>query len=277
MIRVELSKMFRRPRLWVTTALLCALPLIVAIFLATTHIAPAPNNSASAFLSAVLGNGSLYPAAALALVMPVFLPVAVAVFAGDAVAGEAGGGTLRYLLIRPVGRTRLLIAKLIAIIAFVLVAVVAVVLTSYVTGRLLLGSAPPAAIGQPGGVTSLSGPALTPADLVLRTLGAVGFITVSMLGVAAIALFLSTFTDSALGAAMGALAVLVTSEVLTTLGAAQAVRPYLPTRYWLAWVDFFRVPILWRDIERGIGIQLVYVVVLLGAAWANFMTKDVTS
>jgi ABC-2 type transport system permease protein len=42
-------------------------------------------------------------------------------------------------------------------------------------------------------------------------------------------------------------------------------------------VDLFREPILWRDIERGLGIQLVYVVVFLGAAWANFATKDVTS
>jgi ABC-2 type transport system permease protein len=275
-IGVELVKMLRRPRVWVAAALLCALPLIVAIFLATTHVAPPPSEG-SAFLSAVLANGSLYPAAALAMVVPVFLPVAVAVFAGDAVAGEASAGTLRYLLIRPVGRTRLLIAKLVAVVAFVLLAIVAVVVTSYVTGRLLLGSAPPAAVGQPGGVTSLSGPPLTPAELGLRTLGAIAFITVSMLGVAAIALFLSTVTDSALGAAMGALAVLVTSEVLTALSAAESVRPYLPTRYWLAWVDFFREPILWRDIERGIGIQLVYLVVLLGAAWANFMTKDITS
>jgi ABC-2 type transport system permease protein len=98
-----------------------------------------------------------------------------------------------------------------------------------------------------------------------------------MLGVAAIALFLSTVTDSALGAAMGALAVLVTSQVLVTLDAAAAIRPYLPTRYWLAWIDFFRDPILWRDIERGIGIQLVFLLVLLGGAWANFMTKDISS
>jgi ABC-2 type transport system permease protein len=98
-----------------------------------------------------------------------------------------------------------------------------------------------------------------------------------MLGVASIALFLSTITESALGAAMGALAVLVTSQVLVTLDAAAAIRPYLPTRYWLAWIDFFRDPVLWRDIERGAGIQLVYLVVLLGAAWANFMTRDVTS
>jgi ABC-2 type transport system permease protein len=74
---------------------------------------------------------------------------------------------------------------------------------------------------------------------------------------------------------MGALAVLVMSQVLVTLDAAAAVRPYLPTRYWLAWIDFFREPVLWRDIERGAALQLVYLVVLLGAAWANFMTRDV--
>jgi len=95
--------------------------------------------------------------------------------------------------------------------------------------------------------------------------------------VAAIALFLSTITDSALGAALGALAALITSEVLVTLNAASVVDPYLPTRYWLAWIDFFRDPVVWRDIERGYAVQLVYVLVFLGAAWAHFATKDVTS
>ena len=118
---------------------------------------------------------------------------------------------------------------------------------------------------------------MTPAAWCCASLGAVAFIAVSMLGVGAIALFLSTLTDSSLGAALGALAVLVTSQVLVTLDAADAVRPYLPTRYWLAWIDFFREPILWRDIERGVAVQGVYVVVFLGAAWAHFATKDVTS
>jgi ABC-2 type transport system permease protein len=111
----------------------------------------------------------------------------------------------------------------------------------------------------------------------VRLLATVLYVAISMLAVAAIALFFSTITDSALGSAMGALAVLVTSQVLVTLDAAAPLRPYLPTRYWLAWVDFFRDPVLWRDIERGIGVQLVYLVVLLGAAWANFMTRDITS
>ncbi|HUY50065.1 MAG TPA: ABC transporter permease [Streptosporangiaceae bacterium] len=285
MIRVELVKLVRRPRSWVSLALLCGLPVLVAVFVAVTHLAPPPGQG-PALLSAVLSSGQLYPAAALAIVLPIFLPVAVAVVAGDSIAGEAGAGTLRYLLARPVGRTRLLTAKLVSLIVYTLSAVVLVTVTAYVTGTLLFGAQPVAA--TPGGpttsniavspvATSLSGTAMTPADIALRTLGAVAFIAVSMLGVGAIALFLSTVTDSALAAALGALAALITSEVLVTLNAASSVSPYLPTRYWLAWIDFFRDPIVWRNIERGFAVQGVYVLVFLGAAWAHFATKDVTS
>jgi ABC-2 type transport system permease protein len=298
-IAVELFKLVRRVRTWLTIGLICALPLVVAIFIAVTHLAPPPGQG-SAFLSAVLDDGQLYPAAALALVLPVFLPVAVAVVAGESIAGEASAGTLRYLLARPVGRTRLLVAKLIAVTTFTLTTVVAVTITSYATGVLILGPSRAAAVGTgsggvsgaiaPGaggaptaglqsgaGITSLSGAPLTTLDLVERVFGAMAFITVSMLGVAAIAIFLSTFTESALGAAMGALATLVASEVLVTLNAASVVQPYLPTRYWLAWIDFFRQPIFWRDIQRGFAIQAVYVVVFLASAWANFATRDITS
>jgi ABC-2 type transport system permease protein len=282
MIRVELVKLVRRPRTWASIALLCGLPVVVAVLVAVTHLAPPPGQG-PALLSAVLSSGSLYPAAALAIVLPIFLPVAVAVVAGDTIAGEASTGTLRYLLARPVGRTRLLAAKLVALVAYTLAAVVLVAVTAYVTGIVLFGSQPVAA--TPGGpttsnisaVTSLSGTAMTPADIALRTLGAISFITVSMLGVGVIALFLSTVTDSALGAALGALAALITSAVLVGLNAAAAVSPYLPTRYWLAWVDFFRDPVLWRDIERGYAVQAAYVAVFLAAAWAHFASKDITS
>jgi len=298
-ITVELVKLLRRPRTWISVVLTCALPFMVAVFITITHLVPPPGQG-SAFLSAVLEDGALYPAAALALVLPVFLPVAVAVVAGDSIAGEATGGTLRYLLVRPVGRTRLLVAKLVSVIVYVLLVVLAVTFTAYATGVFLLGPSEAAAVGQapgvPGGsapglagqaptagqaagaaVTSLSGAPLSLLQLTERTAGAIAFITVSMLGVAAIALFLSTITDSALGSALGALAALVASEVLVTLNAATVVQPYLPTRYWLAWIDFFRQPVFWRDIQRGFGIQALYVVVFLAAAWANFSTKDITA
>jgi ABC-2 type transport system permease protein len=249
---------------------------VVAIFLATTHLNPPPGQGA-AFLSAVTNNGTLYPAAALALVLPIFLPVAVAMFAGDAIAGEAGHGTLRYLLIRPVGRVRLLVAKLVGIGVFIVVAIALVVVTSYLVGIGLFGAGQASAVGQPGGVTSLSGTGLTPVDLVIRLLGAIGYIVVSMLGVGVIALFLSTVADSPLGAALGTLAVLITSEVLTTLDSASSVKTYLPTNYWLSWIDFFRAPVFWHNIDRGLLVQAAYLVVFLGASWANFASKDITS
>jgi ABC-2 type transport system permease protein len=268
-IRVELAKLARRPRTWVSLLLLCMLPTLVAVFVAARDIGPRPGEG-PAFLSAVLNNGALYPAAALALILPIFLPVSVALIAGDSIAGEAQAGTLRYLLVRPVGRTRLLVAKLVAVVAYVLVAVVVVALVSLVVGLTLLG-------GQQGSVVSVSGVELTPAQVVGRMTLAVLYIGFSMVGVAAIALFLSTVTDSPSGAALGALAGLITSQVLVTLEAASPVRPYLPTRYWLAWIDLFRDPILWRQVERGIAIQLVYAGVFLALAWANFASKDIKS
>jgi ABC-2 type transport system permease protein len=103
------------------------------------------------------------------------------------------------------------------------------------------------------------------------------YVAVSMLGVGAFGLFFSTVTDSPMGAALGALAILISSEALDLLGAAASVQPYLPTHYWLAFVDLFRNPALYRGIERGLGLQAVYVGVLLLASWAAFATKDITS
>jgi len=270
-ITVELAKMLRRPRTWVTLVLLNALPTIVAVLLAVTDIGPQPGEG-PAFLSAVLSDGTLFPLAALAIVLPLFMPVAVALYAGESVAGEAQAGTLRYVLVRPVGRTRLLVAKLISIMAFVLLAVAVVAAVAYVVGVVLLGE------GTAGGtVTGVSGSSLTTVELVQRTAMSIVYVALSMLGVASLALFLSTVTDSSLGAAFGALAFLIASTLLLTLDAAEALRPYLPTRYWLSFVDLFRDPILWRDITRGVLLQVVYVGVFLAAGWANFSTKDITS
>ncbi|SHN67429.1 ABC-2 type transport system permease protein [Geodermatophilus obscurus] len=270
MIGVELRTLFRRPRTWATIAVLNALPVLVAVLVQLTDLAPRPGEGPP-FLSAVLTNGALFPLAALAIVLPLFLPIAVAVVAGDAVAGEAQAGTLRYLLVRPAGRTRLLVAKLVALMAFVLVTVVVVAAVGYVVGMTLFDAQPV------GGGTSVSGTSLSQQELTGRSLMAIGYVTVSMLGVAAFGLFFSTLTDSPLAAALGALAVLVTSSLLFTLDAASPIAPYLPTRYWLAFVDLFRDPVLWRDVVRGLALQGVYVGVLLAAAWANFTTKDVTS
>jgi ABC-2 type transport system permease protein len=273
---VELRLMLRRRRVWLCWALLCALPALVAVLLATTRLAPPPGQG-GAFLSAVVSNGQLFPAAALALVLPVFLPITVAVVAGDAVAGEAATGMLRYLLVRPVGRLRLLVAKLVAVAAFVLLAVALVTVTGYVVGVAAFGFGADAALGGAGGITSLSGAVITPAELAARTAAVVGYLALCMLAIGAVGLFFSTLTDSPLAAALGVLALVVASASLLPLDAAAGIRPYLPTTHWLAWVDLYRSPILWTAVREGAAVQVSYVLVAFGAAWANFATKDITS
>jgi len=61
------------------------------------------------------------------------------------------------------------------------------------------------------------------------------------------------------------------------IDATRAIRPYLPTHYWLSFIDLFRDPILWHDVLRGFSLQAVYIVIFLGAAWAGFSTKDIKS
>ena len=100
----------------------------------------------------MLNNGVLFPAAALALILPVFLPVAVAVVAGDAIAGEASAGTLRYLLARPVTRGRLITSKVIMALTFIALAIVIVAIVGLIAGASLFGIKP---------LTSLSGTGLT--------------------------------------------------------------------------------------------------------------------
>ena len=275
MIGVELRKLALRPRVWLSIALLCLLPALVAVLLAVSDLAPPPGQG-GAFLSAVLDNGALYPAAALAMVLPVFLPLAVAVFAGDAIAGETATGTLRYLLVRPVARVRVLVAKLVSLAVFTVLAVVLVVVSSLVVGLVLFGTGAEA-VGQAGAVTSLSGITLEPAELALRLLAAIGYIVVSMVGFGSIALFFSTLSDSAIGAALAALAVLIASSIMEALQAAATIKPYLPTNYWLSWIDFFRDPVFWTNINRGLVLQACYIALFFGAAWANFASKDITS
>ena len=272
MIRVELVKLVRNRRTWVTIALIDALPTLVAVLLAVTDLGPRPGTG-PAFLSAVLTDGTLFPLAALGIVLPLFLPIAVAITAGEAIAGEAQQGTLRYMLVRPVGRTRLLVAKLVAVMAFVVLTVLVVAATAYVLGVLLLGNetvtatGPAERLGQldvdaGAGRADLAGAGVRDALHARRGRGR------------AVPVHRRPSRRSA--PRSGTMALLVASTLLLTLDAADALRPYLPTRYWLAFVDLFRDPILWRDVLRGVLLQVVYVVVFLGAGWANFMTKDIT-
>jgi ABC-2 type transport system permease protein len=108
MFRLELAKASRRLRTWLLAALAAAVAALPAVVLASSS----GSGGGPPFLDLVRRNGLLEPLTAIALIQPFFLPLAVGLLAGDAIAGEASAGTLRYLLLRPVPRARLVLAKL---------------------------------------------------------------------------------------------------------------------------------------------------------------------
>ena len=97
-----------------------------------------PRRAGPGFFEAITSNGLFVAFAALAATLPLFLPLAVAAASGDAIAGEANQGTLRYLLTIPAGRTRLLLTKYAAVVVFGLAATALVALAGVVVGARAL-------------------------------------------------------------------------------------------------------------------------------------------
>jgi ABC-2 type transport system permease protein len=169
-----------------------------------------------------------------------------------------------------VGRGRLLTAKLVGIIVYLLIAVTAVTTTAFVVGWGLFGLAPI----QP---LSGGGPPLSLSQTAVRIALSALFVATSMIGIVGVGLLLSVIAATPLAATLGALGVLVTAGVLDQLPSAAAIQPYLPTHYWMGFVDLFRAPVNWTNIKRGLVLEGGYGAAMVILAWIVFRTRDITS
>jgi ABC-2 type transport system permease protein len=204
----------------------------------------------------------------MALVQPFFLPLGTGLLSGEAVAGEASAGTLRYLLVRPVGRVRLILSKWSAVMAEVASGVVWVALAGLVAGAIAFGIGP---------LPTLSGSTISTGAALLRIGFAAVYIVAGVSGLAAIGLFISVMTDSGPGAAIATVALGIISQVLDNLSSLRSIHPLLLSHRWLAFVDLFRDPVDWSGILKGFVLAAAYTALFLGAALAVFRRKDVVS
>ena len=238
-LRSELRLIFGRRRNLAGLGVLAAVPIIIAL---ATYFSGPERGGGSSFFSQVTSNGLFVGLAALTVELPLFLPLAVAVIAGDTVAGEANIGTLRYLLATPVQRTRLLAVKYLAIVIFTVFSVLLIALTGVVLGLALFGAGP---------VTLLSGTQVSTAVGLWRLLLVCGYLVVCLGAFGAIGLFVSTLTEQPIGAAIGVVALAVISQILDAIPQLSAIGPYLPTHYWLNFGDLLRDPIAIDQIGVG--------------------------
>ncbi|QGF22961.1 ABC transporter permease [Raineyella fluvialis] len=265
LLRSELGLTLGRRRNQFGLLVLAALPVMIAV---TIKVSGSHGGHGPDFFSAITSNGIFVALAALSVELTLFLPLAIAVLAGDAIAGEAGLGTLRYLLAVPVPRTRLLLTKYVALVIGALEAAGIVALAGVVAGGL--------AFGLPA-MTTLSGSTIGMPAATGRLILAVLYIAAGLAALAAIGLFISTLTEQPIVAMVATTAVAALLWILDAIPQLGWLHPWLLVHHWLAFGDLFRDPIFGQGMVRGLWLALGYTVVFLVAARTVFVRRDVTS
>jgi ABC-2 type transport system permease protein len=264
-LRSELKIIFGRRRNIAGLGVLAVVPVILAV---SVRVSAPGQGAGPDFISAITGNGLFVAFAALALELPLFLPLAVSAISGDSVAGEANLGTLRYLLAVPAGRTRLLVIKYAAIVIFALAATILVALVGSIMGLALFGG---------GDMTLLSGTQASLTDGMWRLILSSLYLTAQFSALGAIGLFVSTLTEQPIGATIAIVLVNVMMFVLDSISQLDWLHPWLLTHWWTAFGDLLRDPMATESIQRGLITALVYAGVFWLAAWARLSTKDISS
>ena len=276
LVRTEMVKAVRRMRTLVIVLGLVGLPLLIAVAIHARGNRPGGDEGEGLFRLAHQ-SGLLVPAAVLSVMSGFLLVVVAGTFAGDSVAGDASTGNLRYLLMRPVPRGRLLVAKALVAAVLIWACTVLVTLAALLGGISLFGAH---ALNVPGfelSVGSFVGIHLSQATLLSRLAIATAYVAFGFTALLALGMLFSTLTDSAAGAIGGTVGVYIVSEILDGISQLGVLRYGFPTHYLNAWESMFTQDHYSRDMLAGVVVQLVYFAVFGAIAIVWFRRKDIRS
>jgi ABC-2 type transport system permease protein len=272
-VRIEMIRQLKRRRTFIALILVLALPIIVV---AAVKFGPsADNDGGGGFGDGDLDLVGLATAGGwnFALTMIFFasgflLLILVAMFTGDTVASEASWSTLRYLLMAPVPRRKLLRSKLIVGLLLSIASIVILVGFSYLVGLIAFGSGP---------LTTPTAGTFSNSEAMYRLTVIGVYIFISLLFAAGIAFLMSVLTDVPLGAVGTAVVVVIVSNILGAIDALGGLREWLPTFYSNAWIGALNKDIEWGDMLRGTSYSIIAFTLLIGFAVYKFDRKDITS
>jgi ABC-2 type transport system permease protein len=269
-MRTELVKTMRRPRTYVAYGILVVIPLIMALAI---HLNPPTidREGGGGLLYLASQTGLLLPGFALRITSALILVIVVALFGGDAIAGEANWGNLRYVLMRPVARGRLVISKFLIAVLAAWVSVFLVVVTALVAGAITFGTDPLHISFFRFAVEQSRG------DILYHLLVATAYVSWGLTGVVAFSFMVSCMTDAPFGAIFAGVGLYFTSLILDQITSLGSIRYILPTRYFDAWFDLVSRGQWNDDMWRGVVLQFAYIAVflLVGLWW--FKRKDIKS
>lgn len=270
-VRLEMLRQIRRRRTAVAFGLVIALPIIVVLAVKYGPSAGGGGGLADGELDVfgLMASGPWNFALSGLLFTSAFLLVLLAaMFLGDTVASEASWSSLRYLLVAPVPRRRLLLVKLVVGLLLTLAVLIVLVVTSFLLGLLAFGG---------DGLASPLGGSLGAGESTARLALITGYIAVTLLVPAGIAFLASVSTDVPLGAVGAAVVIVIFANILDAIDALGPLRRLLPTNYAGAWADALGPAIVWDQMAIGLAYNVGVFAVLAGIAVLRFERKDVLS
>jgi ABC-2 type transport system permease protein len=278
LIAIEWAKQFRRTRTLATLGIVAGFAVALTVALAATGSGRVEFVGDVPLVMVPKESGLSVPVIALSSTMKFLLPLAVSLFAGEAVAGEAGWGSLRYVLARPVSRTRVLWSKASVAGLLSVAAVATLTAAALVAGAVAFGWHPlhiidggRSAPGHPVSTTLSTGSLL--GELGISTV----YVTAGMASIFAVAFFLSTTTRRPLVAVAGGVALTIISRVFNAdyLPGVSVVDKYMPNNDIDLWNYLFVRPAVTAGFVHFLVLQAVYFVVFMGLAQWWFTRKDI--
>lgn len=262
MLRVELTTQLLRLRTLIALACLVAVPAMAG--LATASHAGHRNGTQGGLFGAGPYSALNHTMASLQFIAPLLLPIVVALLACAIASADRDWGTLRYLYVAPVTRSRLLAGKLAAVAVTTLTATGCVLAAGLLTGLALFGWHRFHIIGAPS---------LTTAAATGRILAASGYTLLCMLSIAAIAFALGLLLPRGAEALGAAIAFVVVASILNGQPAVHAVAAVLPVHYWQDWTHLFD-PAGAAHLGTGALVQIATVALATGVAVLVLRRRD---
>ena len=268
LLAAEVRWVFRRPRTLVLLGVFALIPVLIAIGVRVADHRAGPGRG---LIGAVAGNGLVLPVAAMTVSLALLLPLAVAMASADAIAGEAAAGTLRGLLLAPVGRLRLVVVKAFGVLVVAVAAVLSLAVVGVLAGLLVVGAADG---GAPGQLVTLSGTTVGPGAALARVALVAVWTVGQLAAVGAVALAISALTEHPLVVLAAVLVGLIVFGVLGAIPTLGWLQPYLLTSGFTAGADALRDPLPLDGMADATLRALCYLVVGAATTVLTMLRRD---
>jgi len=242
LLRIELYKIFKRPRTYIAFAVITVIILLVQIALkfgGEEYVDLMMTGAKETFdiPTHQILNGYLVCFIILNLLL-IHVPILVALIAGDVVAGEANMGTLRLIVSKPISRSQLLAVKFLASSVYTILLLIWVAIFALWLSILLFGT------NQLVVARKDEYDIISTWDVLWRYAAAFVFAALGLITVAALAFMFSIFADNSVGPIVATVCVIIVFTILTQLQIPfydETIKPYLFTTHMLGWKGFFYV------------------------------------